>query len=68
MKSEVDQIYAAHGAMMRRFDEIIGAYDEHGREDAATFSERMQKESAPTMDRVRSLMEKLSALAHGPHA
>lgn len=64
LKSEVDQIYVAHGAMMQRFDDIIGAHDEHPREDAATFNQRIQKESAPAMDRVRSLMRKLSDLAH----
>lgn len=60
LKSEVDQIHAAHGKMMLRFDEIIDAHNQRPREDAATFSERIQKESAPTMNRVRSLMKKLT--------
>ena len=63
LKSEVDQIYVAHQTMMQRFDEIIGAQDQHRREDAATFTQRIRGEIAPTMDRVRSLMKKLSDLA-----
>ena len=64
LKSEVDQIYVAHGTMMQRFDEIIDTHGKHSREDAATFTQRIQKESAPTMNRVRSLMKKLSDLAY----
>ena len=63
LKSELDQIYVAHGTMMQRFDDIIGAQDQHRREDAATFSQRIQKETAATMERVRGLMKKLSDLA-----
>jgi hypothetical protein len=63
LKSEVDQIFVAHGAMMQGFDNIIGAHDGHRPEDAATFSQRMQKETALTIERVRSLMQKLSDLA-----
>jgi len=63
LKSEIDQIYVAHGTMMQRFDDIISAHDEHRREDAAAFNQRIQKESAPAMDRVQSLMKKLSDLA-----
>ena len=63
LKSEVEQIFVAHGAMMQRFDDIIGSRDEHRGEDAATFNQRIQKESAPTTDRVRTLMNKLSDLA-----
>ena len=63
LKSEVDQILVAHGKMMQRYDEIIDAHDQHRREDAATFTQRIEKEIAPTMERVRSLMKKLSDLA-----
>ena len=63
LKSDVDQIYVEHNRMMQRYDEIID--DRHRREDAATFAQRMQKESAPLMDRVRSLMKTLSDCATG---
>jgi hypothetical protein len=46
--------------MMQRFDDIIGCHDEHCQEDAATFRQRIEKEMAPTMEHVRSLMKKLS--------
>jgi hypothetical protein len=64
LNSDVDQIFVAHGTMMQRFDDIISAHDEHRREDAATFNQRIHNEIAPAMDRVRSLMKKLSDLAH----
>ena len=60
LKTDVDQIYVAHNAMMQRFDEIIDARDQHRGEDAANFSQRIKKETAQTMERVRSLMNKLS--------
>jgi hypothetical protein len=46
--------------MMQRYDDIIGRYDEHRQEDAATFRQRIEREMAPTMEHVRSLMKKLS--------
>jgi len=60
LKSEFDQILVAHRTMMQRFDEIIDTRDQHRREDAATFTQRIEKEIAPTMERVRSLMKELS--------
>lgn len=63
LKSDVDQILVEHNKMMQRLDDIIDAHDQHRGEDAAAFALRIQKESAPTMDRVRSLMKKLSDLA-----
>jgi hypothetical protein len=64
LKDDVDQIMIAHGAMMQRYDDIIGAHGQHAGEDAAAFSQRILKESAPTMERVRALMQKLSDLAN----
>ncbi len=63
LNSDVDQILVEHNKMMQRLDDIIDAHDQHRGEDAAAFALRIQKESAPTMDRVRSLMKKLSNLA-----
>jgi len=60
LNSEVDQIVVAHGTMMQRLDDIIGAHGEHRQEDAATFRQRIEKEMAPTLEHVRSLMKKLS--------
>jgi hypothetical protein len=60
LKSEVDQIYAAHNAMMQRFDEIIDARHQRQGEDAANFSQRIKQETAQTMEYVRRLMNKLS--------
>ena len=63
LKGEVDQIYRAHGVMMQRFDEIIDAREKHRGEDAAAFTQRMQKETAVATESVRNLTEKLSAMA-----
>ncbi|MBD9354425.1 hypothetical protein [Methylomonas albis] len=63
LKSDLDQIFVGHGAMMQRFDNIVDTQDEHRREDAASFNQRIQKEMSVTMDSVRSLMKKLSELA-----
>jgi hypothetical protein len=60
LTTQVDEIYVAHNAMMQRFDEIIDARGQHRGEGAADFSQRIQKDTAQTMERVRSLMNKLS--------
>ncbi|HSO06453.1 MAG TPA: hypothetical protein VLW45_04405 [Pelomicrobium sp.] len=64
LKGEVDQIYAAHAAMMQRFDSIIDARDQHRGEDVAAFSERIQKETAVAMSRVHSLRNELGRMAN----
>jgi hypothetical protein len=64
LKGDVDEIMVAHGAMMQRYDDIIEAHDQHAGEDSAAFGQRILKESAPTMERVRALMQKLSELAN----
>jgi len=63
LKNDVDQISVAHRAMMLRLDDIIDAHDQHRRDDAATVTQRLDKELGPTTERVRILMKKLSDLA-----
>jgi len=63
LKSDVDQIFHAHEAMIKRIDEIIDVHGQHRREDAAAFTQRIEKEIKPTMELVGSLMKKLSECA-----
>lgn len=63
LRSDVEQLSVAHNTMMRHFDDIIGAHDEHRAEDAVAFAQRIQKEIAPAMESVRSLARKLSDIA-----
>lgn len=60
LKHEVDQLLVAHGSMMQRFDEITGSWNEDGQEGATLFSQRIQREVAPAIERVHSLMKQLS--------
>ena len=64
LKSEVEQIGVAHRTMIDRLDDIIGAHGEHPGEDTAAFRQRIQKEMAPTLEHVQSLMKKLSEEPH----
>jgi|SRR6516225_3515683 len=63
LRGDVDSILVAHGTMMKNFDEIIDARNKHREEDAAAFSERLQKEVAPAGEAVHRLMKKLGDLA-----
>ena len=60
LKGDVDQILLSHATMVQRYDDIIGFHGQHDREDAAAFSQRIQKELGSVMERVNSLMKKLS--------
>jgi hypothetical protein len=63
LKGDLDQLFVAHGSMMQRYDEIIGRRGQHREEDAATYTQRIQKEIVPIMNRVQVLMKKLTDLA-----
>jgi hypothetical protein len=63
LRGDVEQIYAAHRAMMLQYDDIVGVHAARPNEDAVAYEQRLQKALAPSVDRVRSLMGKLAELA-----
>jgi hypothetical protein len=63
LRSNVEQLYADHATMMKRFDDIIGTHGEYSGEDANAFSQHIQKEIGPAMDGARTLMKTISDLA-----
>jgi hypothetical protein len=63
LRGDVEQIYAAHQAMMLNYDDIIGVRAKRPDEDAVAYEQRIRKALAPSTDRVRALMGKIAAMA-----
>jgi len=51
-----------------RYDKIIDVHNERSNEDALAFKQRIEREIAPVMERVRILMKKLGDLAQTNNA
>ena len=64
----MEEIIGAYSAISMRYDKIIDVHNERSSEDALAFKQRIEREIAPVMERVRILMKKLGDLAQTNNA